>query len=79
MPEFRQIYNFNSLWIFVFFCTLNFNYYEYIFLLFNKIYLCNTLTFFIIINIIGLYLFLKNINFEINIKLNMSYNKIRTE
>jgi hypothetical protein len=42
--------------------------YEYINIIFNKLYLLNYTPIIIILNIIGLYLFLKNISFEVNIK-----------
>lgn len=48
--------------------------YEYINIFCNKIYLFNATSMIIIINIIGLYLLLKNIQFEINVKL--SYKAI---
>jgi hypothetical protein len=75
MPEFIQNYNFNSLYI----CLLLFLYniwksnYEYINIFLHKIYLLNYTSMFIIINIIGLYLFLKNLNFEIHIKWTIKY------
>jgi hypothetical protein len=75
MPEFIQNYHFNSLYI----CLLLFLYniwksnYEYINIFLHKIYLLNYTSMFIIINIIGLYLFLKNLNFEIHIKWTIKY------
>jgi len=75
MPQFIQNYNFNSLYI----CLLLFLYniwksnYEYINIFLHKIYLLNYTSMFIIINIIGLYLFLKNLNFEIHIKWTIKY------
>ena len=74
MPEFVQ--NYNSLYI----CLLLFMYnvyksnYEYINIIFNKLYLFNYISFIIIINIIGLYLLLKKISFEVTIKWSIKYN-----
>jgi hypothetical protein len=74
MPELNKKYNFNSLYI----CLLclvynifirNYGYINIILnLIINKIYVLDYTSFIIIINIIGLYLFLKNISFEISIK-----------
>jgi len=75
MPEFIQNYNFNSLYICLLLLLYNiwkYNY-EYVNIIFNKLYLLNNTSFFIIINIIGLYLFLKNLSFEINIKWSIKY------
>jgi hypothetical protein len=75
MPEFIQNYNFNSLYI----CLLLFMYniwksnYEFINIIFSKVYLINYTSFIIVINIIGLYLFLKNLSFEVNIKWTIQY------
>jgi len=75
MPEFLQKYNFNSLYI----CLLLFMYniwksnYDYINIILHKIYLLNYLSFIIIINIVGLYFFLKNLSFEVNIKWSIKY------
>ena len=75
MPEFIQNYNFNSLYI----CLLLFMYniwksnYEFINIIFSKLYLINYTSFIIVINIIGLYLFLKNLSFEVNIKWSIKY------
>ena len=75
MPEFIQNYNFNSLYI----CLLLFIYniwksnYEYINIILTKLYLLNYASLIIIINIIGLYLFLKNLSFEVNIKWTIKY------
>jgi len=71
MSEVNQIYNFNSLYIFGIILLYNiftFNY-EYIKLFISKIILCNYTSFIIFINIIGIYLFLKNVKFEINFKI----------
>ena len=75
MPEFIQMYNFNSLYI----CLLLFMYniwksnYEIINIILSKLYLLNYTSFMIVINIIGLYLFLKNLSFEVNIKWTIKY------
>jgi len=75
MPDFIKNYNINSLYI----CLILFLYniwksnYEYINILFNKIYLLNYTSFIIVINIIGIYLFLKNLSIEINIKCSIKY------
>jgi hypothetical protein len=75
MPDFIQNFNINSLYI----CLLLFVYnlykfnYEYINIILKKIYLLNYTSFIIVINIIGLYLFLKNLTFEINIKCSLKY------
>jgi hypothetical protein len=75
MAEFIQNYNFNSLYI----CLLLFMYniwksnYEIINIILSKLYLFNYTSFMIVINIIGLYLFLKNLSFEVNIKWTIKY------
>ena len=75
MPEFIQNYNFNSLYI----CLLLLMYniwksnYEYINIIICKLYLLNYTSFIIVINIIGLYLFLTNLSFEVNIKWSIKY------
>jgi hypothetical protein len=75
MSDFIQNYNINSLY----FCLLLLVYnvcksnYEYINIIFNKIYLLNYTSFIIVVNIIGLYLFLKNVSFEVNIKCSLKY------
>jgi hypothetical protein len=74
MPNFIQNYNINSLYIFLILLIyniwkLNFEYINIIlYKILYKIYLLDYTSFFIVINIIGLYLFLKNFSFEINIK-----------
>ena len=79
MPEFNLNYNFNSLYI----CLLLLIYniwqsnddyiYECINIIFSKLYLLNQTSFIIIINIIGLYLFLNNLSFELNFKWSIKY------
>ena len=64
-----QKYNFNSLYI----CGLVLIYNlwksnDYINIIFNKMYLLDSTSIIIAINIIGLYLFLKNVSFEITVK-----------
>jgi hypothetical protein len=72
MLNFIQDYNLNIniLYVCIF---LLMSKYELIFTILNKLYLFNNTSIFIIINIIGLYLFIKNISFEINLKLNFKY------
>jgi hypothetical protein len=75
MHEFIQNYNFNSLYI----CLLLFMYniwksnYDLINIILSKLYLFHYTSFMIVINIIGLYLFLKNLSFEVNIKWTIKY------
>jgi hypothetical protein len=75
MPEFIQNYNFNILYM----CLLLIMYniwtsnYEYINIILSKLYLLNYMSLMIVINIIGLYLFLKNLSFEVNIKWTIKY------
>ena len=75
MPDFIQNYNVNSLYICLLLLVYNIckSNYEYINIIFNKIYLLNYTSFIIVINIIGLYLFLKNVSFEVNIKCSLKY------
>jgi len=78
MPDFIQSYNINSLYICVLLLVYNIckSNYEYINIILSKIYLLNYTSFIIVINIIGLYLFLKNVSFEVNIKCSLKYKKI---
>jgi len=75
MPEFIQNYNLNSLYI----CLLLLIYNvwnsnnQYINIILTKLYLFNHTSFVILINIIGLYIFLKNLSFEVNIKWSIKY------
>jgi hypothetical protein len=75
MPEFIQNYNFNSLYICLFLLMYNIwkSNYEYINIIVSKLYLLNYTSFIIVINIIGLYLFLTNLSFEVNIKWSIKY------
>ena len=68
MSEIIQNYNFNSLYI----CLLLFAFtnYEYINIILHKLYLLNYTSFVIALNIVGFYLLLKKITFEVNIKIN---------
>ena len=77
MPEFVQLYNFSGLYICILLLLYNVltSNNNYIQLLLYKLSLYNSTSCIIIVNIIGLYLFLKNINFEINIHLNVAYKK----
>jgi hypothetical protein len=69
MPEFE--YNFSSLYILlgiILYNIINSNY-QYIRFIIDRIILFNSVSFIFIINIVGIYLFLKNIRFEINFKI----------
>ena len=75
MTDLNQDYNLNSLCILLVIFLYNVyqsNYY-YFQLLLNKILLLNYTSLFIIINIIGIYILLKNLTIEINIKCSMKY------
>lgn len=74
MPEFN--YNFNSLYLCLLLLVYNIwisNYY-YINIIIEKLYLLNYTSIIITINIIGLYLILKKLNFEININWVIKYD-----
>lgn len=82
MPEFNQKYNIQSLSV----CFLLFLYqicisndYEYYYnhlaSIINKIYLLDSTSCLIVINIIGLYLFLKNLSFTVNIQCSLQYSQ----
>lgn len=75
MPEFTQNYNFNSLYISLLLLIYNIwnSNYQYINIILNKLYLFNYTSLIVVINIIGLYLFLKKLSFEINIKWTIKY------
>jgi hypothetical protein len=75
MPEVVQNYNFNSLYICILLLIYNTwkNNYNYINIILSKLYLLNHTSLIIVINIIGLYLFLKNLSFEVNIKWTIKY------
>lgn len=76
MPEFYQNYNFNSLYISLLLLVYNivmYNY-EYINIIFRNLYLLDyTSLIIIIINIIGIYLFLNNLSFDLSIKFSIKY------
>jgi hypothetical protein len=75
MLYFVKNYNINSLYVCLLLILYNiwkFNF-EYINILLHKIYLFNYTSFIIVINIIGLYLFLKNVSFEVNIKCSLKF------
>lgn len=75
MTDLNQDYNLNSLCILMIIFLYNVyqsNYY-YFHLILNKILLLNYTSLFIIINIIGIYILLKNLTIEINIKCSMKY------
>ena len=71
MPELNQTYNCNSLYICFTIILYNIfiSNYEYIKLFIRKITLYNYVSLILIINIIGIYLFLKNVIFEIKFKI----------
>jgi len=75
MPEFIQNYNFNILYISLLLIIYNIwkSNYEYVNIILSKLYLLNYASLMIVINIIGLYLFLKNVSFEVNIKWSIKY------
>ncbi len=75
MPELIQIYNFNSLYICLLFLIYNLykSNYAYINIIFSKIYLLDYNSFMIIINLLAIYLLLKKISFEVNIKWSIKY------
>ena len=71
MPELNNTYNFDSMYIIgimLLNCVFTSNF-EYIKLFISKIMLFNYSSLIIFINITGIYLFLKNISFEINFKI----------
>ncbi len=69
-------YNINSLYICLLIFIYNVYKYNYSFIndIFNKICLLNYTSLFIIINLIGLYLLLTKISFEVNVKCSLKYN-----
>ena len=75
MPEFVQNYNINSLYICLLLLVYNIwkSNYEYINIILNKLYLLNYTSFIIMINIIGLYLFLKRLSLDVSIKCVLTY------
>ena len=72
MPVYN--YNFNSLYIcaFLLVCHMCHSNFEYINIIVSQLYSLNQYSFIIAINLVGLYLFLKNIQFEVNLKCSYS-------
>ena len=70
MHQLIQNYNFNILYISLLIIIYN---YEYVNIILSKLYLLNYASLIIVINIIGLYLFLKNVSFEVSIKWSIKY------
>jgi len=75
MPEINQTYPLNSLYIFwiLFLYNLFTSNYDYIKLFISKIILFDSISFLIIVNMIGIYLFLKHITFEIHFEISYKY------
>jgi hypothetical protein len=75
MPEFIQKYNLNSLYVCLILLIYNIlkSNYDYITIILSKLYLFNYTSLFLIINIIGLVFFLKNLSFEVDIKWSIKY------
>ena len=75
MPEFIQTYNINSVYICLLLLVYNIwkSNYECINLIANKLYLFNYTSFIIAINLIGVYLFLKNVSLELSVKWSLKY------
>jgi hypothetical protein len=75
MPEFVQNYNFNSLYVCLLLLIYNIwkSNHEFINLLLEKLLLLNFTSFLIVLNTVGIYLFLRNLSFEINIKWSIKY------
>lgn len=73
MPEFIQNYDLNSLYICLLLTAYNVYNSNYINIILNKIYLLNYTSIIIVINIVGLYLLLKNLSFEVNIRCSVKY------
>jgi hypothetical protein len=73
MPEFIQNYNFNSLYLCLLLLFYNIFKSQYINIILVKLYSYDQSSIIIIINMVGLYLFLKNLTFEVNIKWTIKY------
>lgn len=75
MPELVQNYNINIVYLLL--LTFMYNIYkynyEYVHIFLIKLSLLNHTSLIIVINILGLYLFLKRLSFEINIRWTISY------
>ena len=71
MPEVNKTYSFDSMYILaiILIYIIFTSNYEYIKLFISKIILYNYASLIIFINITGIYLLLKNISFEINLKI----------
>lgn len=76
MSDLIQNYNFNGLYICLALVIFNIykSNYQYIYFIFNKLYLFDHISFIIIINIIAIYFILKKISFQVNIKWTIKYN-----
>jgi len=75
MPELN--YNFNSVYItlaILLYALLNTSNNEWINIIYLKLYLMDYMSFIIVLNAIGLYIFLKNLNFKITIQRSIKYN-----
>ncbi len=70
MPVYNYNYNFNSLYIcaFLLVCHICNSNFEYINIIVCQLYSFDQVSLIIAINVVGLYLFLKNIQFELNLK-----------
>lgn len=73
MPEFIQNYDLNGLYICLLLIVYNVYNSNYINIILNKIYLLNYTSIIIVINIVGLYLLLKKLSFEVNIRCSVKY------
>jgi hypothetical protein len=73
MPEIN--YNFNSLYLSLLLIIYNIwkTNYDYINIIINKLYLLNYTSIIIFINVLGLFLILRKLSFEINIKYSIIY------
>jgi hypothetical protein len=71
MPEVNKTYSFDSMYILgiILIYIIFTSNYEYIKLFISKIILYNYASLIIFINITGIYILLKNISFEINLKI----------
>jgi hypothetical protein len=75
MPELIYNYSINIIYLFLLAFIYNmYKYnYEYVYIFLTKLSLLNHTSLIIVINILGLYLFLKRLTFEINIRWTISY------
>jgi hypothetical protein len=71
MLEYIKDIKINIIYLFIF---LLLSKYDILLIVLHKLYLLNYTSLFILLNIIGLYLFIKNISFEINLRFNIKYN-----